>query len=225
MICCRRFPFKYVRLSLIVSVSVQLICRQSAHCAQNTNYGMNTAKTMSNGLELSLLSTKKLKMFGIEMDVNVSAFGQVFGLLCSANPNYRYSFWERERRQLIDNYCVQMAETDEWENSDFLRMFFFETMFDEETEETTKKMTRVHLKTGRTYRLGFAVKFGSVPVCYWRTCGRYWYHCESTRLNTIQFIQRGFIGMPSNQYHNMNFLFQTHYFSPGWSPNFRLLIA
>jgi len=131
----------------------------------------------------------------------VSAFGQVFGLLCSAKVNY--DFWRKEHRKVIDHYCVEMAETDEWENSDYLRLFFYKMthLYDEETgaEETTKKMIRTHLQTGRTYRLGFAVKFGSLPVFYWRQS-----HSGHNRYGRelIQYQQRGFIDMPRNMYHD-----------------------
>lgn len=188
-------------------------------------------KYNENWIGIEFAVNKEIRnVFGIEMDVNVSAFGQVYGLICSANTWGRNAqnmyFWDREYRQLIDNYSVEMAETDDWENSDYLRLFFYETVKNEESEdeeEEIKKCTRIHLKPGRSYRLGFAVKGDDLPVFYWRHGrNRGMYGQMRGAVHSAQF---GFIRMSSSQMHYGNSLFQTRYFNRGWIPNFRLLIS
>eukprot|EP01083_Nonionella_stella_P022064 61013_1 len=170
-------------------------------------------------------------VFGVEMDVNITSFGQVFGLLCSSYLGSSTSRYSRSRR-CKRKYEVRMLETEQWENSDYLRLFFFECReineddddSDVDEMDSIEQPMQICLKPNRTYRLAFAVK-SDLPIFYWRegTGYRIGNGNEQTLDENIQSMAWGGFAMDPKV--EQSHLFEHYNICTSWSPNFRLLIA
>ena len=150
-------------------------------------------------------------VFGVEMDVNVHSLGQVHGELCS----------KRVYAANSKRYLVEMSASDDWENSDYLRLFFFGI-----EDDGQQNQIRVHLERNTIYRLAFAVR-ADLPVFYWRqglgynvkyeASSRSGGHLKRAKWGRIRrsYKEKGFqqFGLFGDRLHKH------------WSPNFRLLIA
>eukprot|EP01084_Bolivina_argentea_P073764 133845_1 len=184
------------------------------------------------GVEFSVKNEIQ-NVFGIEMDVNVSSFGQVFGLLNSAAVGY-YFWREKFKGNIIDNYSVEMLDSDEWKNSDYLRMFFFENKNannnddevdgdDDINQVEIRKPVRVNLKPNRTYRLAFATRT-DLPIFYWRDC--YYNRVIPDKNVNIKSISCGAFTIDMKSLKDDDkYLFQSRYKLNYFSLNFRILIA